>query len=150
MNSSRYLEPLQKVKEKFPKVQLIGDLLLIQVIEDEEFKTSSGIIIAKNTSARQITSLVDGKPTFCQVLLSGEGYYDEEGGGDVKLDSSPGDIILVEKASIKPITVFGPLLTYGEVQLGLVKDSAVQMRFAGGPSTFNEYFKELNELIKTS
>lgn len=125
--------------------QLIGDCLLVEVLKEDEFKTKSGLIIADSTG-KQINGLSADKPTFVRVLLVGEGYYSEDD-GDVKLDSQPGDIVLVGTTSIKRFSVFGPIVNYGDTSLGLIRESDVQMRF-NGQDGFNAFFREANEALE--
>jgi co-chaperonin GroES (HSP10) len=129
--------------------------MLVEVIKDEEFEkkvtTDSGkvvgIIMNADLSAKsQKGGLGADKPTFARVLMVGEGYDNEDGKEKLPLDSKPGDIILIPEASIKKVSVFGKLVSYGETTLGLVRDSEVQMRFSGSEA-FDKFFELLNEKV---
>jgi co-chaperonin GroES (HSP10) len=140
---SKYLTAFRDAnKDNF---KLIGDCLLIEVLKEDEFKTKSGLIIADSTG-RQVNGLSADKPTFVRVLIVGEGYYNEDDGSDVRLDSQPGDIVLVGTTSIKRFSVFGPIVNYGDTSLGLIRESDVQMRF-NGQAGFDAFFREANEAL---
>jgi co-chaperonin GroES (HSP10) len=143
--SSKYLHGFQTVAREHSNLyQIQGDLLLVEVLKDEEFKTKSGLFISSG-GAKQVNSLMQDKPTFVRVLDTGPGFYAEDG-SDIPLDSKPGDILLVPSTSIKYFSVFGRLVNYGEISLGLVNDSQAQIRWPG-EEAFNEYFERLNSNV---
>src|SRR5689334_13650412 len=93
--SSKYLSGFQTVaKEHGTLYKIQGNLLLVEVIKDEEFKTKSGIILA-TSDKRQVNGLVQDKPTFVRVLDVGPGYFKDDTMEDVPLETQPGDILLV-------------------------------------------------------
>jgi co-chaperonin GroES (HSP10) len=151
VEQSKYLEAFvaagQEGKNLF---QLVGDCLLVELIKDEEFKTKSGIILQTELSKNQNNGLYADKPTFVRVLLVGNGYFDTDEDGkikDVPLESKAGDIVLVGRTSIKQFSVFGKLVSYGETQIGLVREADVQLRF-NGQEGFDRFFEIINSSLE--
>lgn len=154
---SKYLGAFQAVKAE-SELQLIGEFLLIELIKDEEFKTKSGLIIQSAPSQRQVNGLSADKPTFARILAVGEGYYDDSpptgavagtyavNEKNIPLDSKPGQIVLVATGSVKPFSIFGKLINYGEIELGLTRESDIQARFES-EEAFNRYFERLNAAL---
>jgi hypothetical protein len=157
---SKYLKAFQQTAEsQRPDYQLIGDFLLVELIPDDEFKTKSGIILQTDLSKSQTNGIHTDKPTFVRVLMTGEGYFDDsdkmddedasEGPRTIPLESQPGDIALVGRTSIKFFSVFGKLVSYGETQLGLCRESDIQMRFKGQEG-FDRFFGALNQATEAT
>lgn len=151
-----YLHAFRQV-ETSSELQLIGDLLLVEVIKDEEFskkvKTDDGrearIFFGTDSNQRKDFSFTADKPTFIRILATGEGYYDDEDPEkqQIPLESKPGQICLIASGSVKPFSVFGKLINYGEVQLGLARESDIQARFENEES-FGRYFERLNKALE--
>jgi co-chaperonin GroES (HSP10) len=126
--------------------ELIGDLMMVEIIPDEELVTKSGIILNSEFSRNQMDGTFSDKPLFCRVLKVGPGFYDDSfEDKPIPCNSKVGDIVLVGGVSVKRFTIFGQLQT--KEKIGLVKDQDVQGRF-GNFETFNQYFKELNGFLK--
>jgi co-chaperonin GroES (HSP10) len=145
VEQSKYLKAFQTVSESGKGTyQLIGDCILVEVIKEDEFKTKSGLILSSG-NARQVNGIEANKPTWVRILLTGEGYYNDKDGTmeEVPLDSKPGDIALVSANSIKYFSVFGPIVAVGQTQLGLIRESDIQMRFPGDVG-FNKFFEIVN------
>lgn len=121
--------------------KLVGNILIVQVINEDEIKTKSGLVIAQSIK-NQVTSVGANKPTFARVLMTGEGYYDDDG-TETALETKVGDIVLVPSVDIKFLSVFGKLMSSSDNQLGMVRDSEVQMRFKGQEG-FDKFFGVLN------
>ena len=142
---SKYLEAFKKLKEYNPQLmELDGECLLVEEIQEEEFKTNSGLILS--TGDKQINSFAADRPVFLRVLYVGDGFIDED--IDVPLETNPGDIVLVGKHSVKYFSVFGKLISYGDTKLGLIKESEIQVRFKG-EGNFDKAFEYLNNTIKS-
>lgn len=150
-----YLKAFQEIQSN-AELKLVGDLLLVELIKEEEVKTKSGLILSSSTASKQINGLSADKPTFARILAVGEGYYDDSSPSEsglfdeeprsVPLESQPGQIILIATHSFKPFSVFGKLTSYGEVELGLTREADVQARFES-QETFDSYFKRLNASV---
>lgn len=148
--SDKYLKAFQAAIEAEPETMtVIGDCILVELIPDEEHKTKSGLVLAPGAQ-NQINGLSADKPSFVRVLVTGQGYYDDSDDKiekSVPLDSKPGDIVLVGRTSIKPFSVFGRLLNYGEKTLGLIRESDIQIRFRGQEG-YDRFFDALNRAIE--
>ncbi len=129
--------------------ELIGDILLVEEIPDEEFKTKTGLIIASGNKG-QVNGLEADKPTFVRVLMVGQGYFDSSDKieKDIPCDSMPGDIVLIGRTSLKPFSVFGKLMTYGEAKIGICRESDIQARFRG-EEAFERFFESINKALET-
>lgn len=126
-------------KETF---ELDGDYLLVEVLDNSEQKTKSGLIVSSGTQ-KQIDAFESNRPTFVRVLLAGDGFTDDEG-NNVDLDSKPGQIIMVGGHSLKRFMAFGDMIMSGDAKLALTKESEVQMRFKG-QEQYNAFFEALNK-----
>jgi co-chaperonin GroES (HSP10) len=140
---SYFLEAFQKAKaEAGDAFYATGDVLLVESIPAEEMKSQGGIYIPSSFDQKKVDGLDMNKPTFCRVVLVGEGFYNEgammkgENGAfglppTVALDVEVGDIILVGPMAVKWLSVFGPLFSKGENQIGITRESEIQLRFKG-------------------
>jgi co-chaperonin GroES (HSP10) len=147
MQESRYLKAFETLsKEGAGLYELVGDLMLVEVIKDEEFRTKSGLVITSSIGT-QVNDLRADKPSFARVLEVGRGTPNDDGVIE-QYDVSPGDIVLVPLTSIRKFSVFGSLLTYGETQIGLCKADDIQLRFKG-QNAFNQYFRILNQAVES-
>ncbi len=146
---SKYLKALTTVaQEAKASFRLLSDCLLVEILKDEEFKTKSGLILASGTKA-QINGIDANKPTWIRILMVGEGFYDNAEDGSLKLiplETKPGDLALVGKNAIEPLSVFGRIAIYGETQLGFVRDSEIRMRF-DGQEGFDKFFEVANSVL---
>lgn len=128
---------------------LTGDCLLVEIIKDQDLqKTKSGIILA-DTSKEQVNGVYSDKPTFARVLMSGEGYYNDETKEAIPLESKPGDIVLAGKHSFKRFSMFGRLVVSNDVEICLMRDNDVQGRFSG-EEAFNKTFDILDKATQDS
>lgn len=149
---SKYLDAFKvAVADAGDSFQLIGDCLLVEILPEAEMKTTSGILISQG-SDRQINGFSADRPCFVRVLAVGAGYYDDgkmdEGEPkSIPLDSAPGDILLVGKTSVKYLSTFGNILSYGKNQIGLCRDSDVQIRFKGQEG-HDRFFGTLDKAAK--
>jgi hypothetical protein len=150
-----YLPAFQSV-EADSELRLIGDFLLVEVIKDEEFskqiKTDDGRVVSlslnPDANKKQVFGLSADKPTFIRILTVGPGFYDDENPEKTQsLESQPGQICLIASGSVKPFSVFGKLTSYGEVQLGLARESDIQARFES-EEAFDRYFERLNRAVE--
>jgi co-chaperonin GroES (HSP10) len=148
MEKSKYLKAFEgAAKEVSDTFELIGDFLIVEEIKDDEMKSKGGIIIASGTQS-QVNGLAADKPTFARVLMVGAGFYDDtKDNADVPVSVLPGDIILVGRHSIKKFSVFGKLMSYGETDLGLTKESEIQLRFKGEEG-FERFFRYVNQSVE--
>lgn len=132
MSGSSYLKHFQHVQETCPdSFDLIGDVLLIEEVKAEEQKTAGGIFLPATGKISQMDGIEANRPTFVRVLLVGNGYYDTKSEDTVPVDVKAGDVILVGKLSVKWLSTFGPIVSSAEAQIGLVRESDIQLQFRG-------------------
>lgn len=139
---SGYLTAFQKLNEyRKDLFTLTGDCLLVEVVKEQDLqKTKSGIFIPEK--ADQLNGVYADKPTFVRVLLVGEGFYDDKTGEDIPLDVKPGDVVLVSGHAIRRFSCFGKLPVKSDVDIAIMKESDIQMRFFG-EEAFNKTFEVL-------
>ncbi len=113
----------------------------------EEYKTTGGIIIAQAANVKQINTIDDNRPMLVRVLLVGEGYYDDDSGEAVSLDSKPGDIVMVGKLSVGFMSSFGPILFQEGTRVGKIRESEIQFRYSGQEG-YEACGKAFNEGLK--
>lgn len=124
---------------------LTGDCLLVEVLrEDELQKTKSGIFLAEKKD--QIIGVYADKPKFARVLLVGEGFYNDETKESVPLETKQGDIVLVGNHSLKRFSSFGKLPIDGDIEIALMRDGDIQMRFFSEES-YDQTFEILKKNI---
>jgi len=146
MEKSNYLEAFKKLTEKNTDnklFELIGDNILIEKIDEEEFKSSSGIIMATDPKQSR-NNMLETKPCWVRILAVGAGYYD--GDKEVPLSVKPGDVCLIPEAGARWFSVFGEYRKALSRQntIGLTTEAEIQLRFKG-ESGYEEAFKILNE-----
>jgi co-chaperonin GroES (HSP10) len=130
---------------------LTGDRLLVATLSQDqiakEVKTKGGIIIPETD--RQTNNKQVNLPTMAIVMLAGAGYYNDDTGEVVPLDTTPGDIILVGQNAIVSFSQFGALSTYGknEIQIGICSESSIQMRWKG-QEAYDQFFDTLVKGIR--
>jgi co-chaperonin GroES (HSP10) len=138
---SKYLARFTELASKGEALhELVGDILLVERITGEH-KTASGLVLAEDP--RQRGGLQAGKPQFVIVLAVGKGWYNEESGKEIPLDVKPGDVILIGEASVKYFSMFGGLQGYEADQIGITRESEIQLRFKG-TEAYEQSFKILN------
>lgn len=121
---SKYLEKIQNgIKAAgSDNVKLVGSALLIEVVK-REHKTSSGLITSVGKS--------EGKELIeAIVIATGAGYYDDETGEDVALDTKVGDIVYVEPTHARLLYSF-PVAGYYPHDIGLINEEQILFRFRG-------------------
>lgn len=123
---SNYLEHIQNGFKEAGKdnALLFGSTLLVEICEREK-KTASGIILAPVQSGRELKE--------CVVVATGAGYYDDDKGEDVPLDTRVGDVIYVDPANLRLLYTF-PVKGYQPNTLGLIDEAQIQIRFRGKES----------------
>lgn len=89
---------------------LIGDRILVEVIEEDLRKTKGGIIIAESEHAR--AEFVMLKTKVGVVLEVGEGYYNAETNEHVPLTVKPGNVVWISENGIRFCTTL-PTITEG-------------------------------------
>ncbi len=140
MSTSKYVTKIKELTDK-KLLAINGNRLLIELLEEGEKTTKSGII----------TNIVDDKrgvnldkARAAVVVAVGSGYtVDNEDGTtkDVELDYKTGDIILVNQFGVKTFGQFFGLADYKENTLGLITDDLVQGKI-GDLEQFNSILRK--------
>lgn len=115
---------------------IIGDILLVEKLPNEEATTKTGIILTADKNQRD--GLMTHQPVFVRVISVGAGYTDAE------MDTKEGDILLVGDNSTRWFSTFAGLPSSNK-QLGIVRESETQIRFSG-----TEAFERFKALLKES
>lgn len=134
-----FLPSFTRLKEKCPDLyELVGDCLIVEVLPSEEatkdVRGADGAVkklYLAGGEKKSVDGLDMNRPTFCRVLAVGNGYYDDKEEKIIPLEIEPGDIVLVGPMAIKRLSVFGPLVSAGDRQLAITRESEVQIRFKG-------------------
>lgn len=97
----------ERVKEAFEKSggTLVGDVLLIEHLPEQEVRSAAGIILASGD--RQLGAFDADRPHFIRVLAVGPGYYNDETKEEIPLEYEPGNVLLVPLTAVKYFTSFG-------------------------------------------
>jgi co-chaperonin GroES (HSP10) len=135
-------------KELDPTEELFilhGNYILVNVLDDEEIKTASGIVIATQQNQR-FGGANSERPVFAEVLAVGEGFADDEG-NSVPVGSEPGDVIVVGQNAIQQFSRFGTVPAASGLKVGLVRESEIIMQF---PSleAYRTYFNNLEKAMR--
>lgn len=85
--------------------QIIGDILVVEHLPDEEVRTQAGLILA--SGQRQVGAFDADRPHFVRVLAVGPGYYNEETKEEIPLEYEKGNVLLLPTTAVKYFTSFG-------------------------------------------
>lgn len=144
-----YLPRFNKLKQLDPKpYSLRGNLMLVEKLPEPELKTRGGIVLGGiiDNGSKQINGLGADIPQFCRILDIGEGYTDDDGNViPNSMSVQPGDIVLINRLSIKYFSLFHTFFDYKPDQIGLARDNDIQMHFKGDEG-LAKYFETLNKL----
>ena len=132
----RYLDKVgQAVKENLLVIN--GNRLLIELLEEEEVKTASGIIT--NVVEKKTYEAAE-RARVAVVLAVGPGYSTDED-GDVDMPYKTGDYILVNHLGVVKFGEFLDMRNYKPYTVGLVTDDLVQGR-VGNLEALTNLFKQ--------
>lgn len=132
----KYLDKVQAcVKEGI--LGLNGNRILLEMLEEEEPTTKSGII----TSVGKEKSIhAADRARVAVVLAAGPGYDVEETQESVPLEYKAGDYVLVNQFAVKTFGAFFGLSEYRPDSIGLATDDLIQARIAN--------FEAFNSILK--
>lgn len=105
--------------------EIIGDNLLVQVLDHADPVTKSGLVMATPDNHKR-KSFTERSYMWCEVILTGAGYYDETTKETVEVDNKVGNVVLVNPQSIAAFTNFGSIM---DGRIAQVRDTDVAMRF---------------------
>lgn len=119
-----YLEQFKKLEGS--KYKLAGGRLLVEILQKKEMKTTGGLIMAaplqhKGTADTQ-------RAVVGVVLLTGEGYVDDDG-IDVPMETKVGSIVVLNEFGLKYYSQFPGISAYTENKIALTAESEIQMKF---------------------
>jgi co-chaperonin GroES (HSP10) len=139
---SKYLARFAKLSPG--QLPLRGNRLLVEVLPKEEIKSAGGLFINSNASSHKTTT-EQNRAKLAIVLVSGNGYYDEDG-KDVALDVEAGAVIMVSEMGLKYYSEFPGIAEYTKETLALTRDSEIH---AAWPSieAYIAYQQALQEAI---
>lgn len=119
----RFAPTLAKLTAESPCLKIRGSTLLVEILPDQEIKTSGGLVMA--TDARHVRgSLEEHKLRVGYVIAVGEGYTMEDG-VTLPLDVQPGSIVFLPKYAVSPISVFPGLNKLTEERVAMIKEDQV-------------------------
>lgn len=134
MIKSKYLEQFSRLTvEDLP---IHGGRILIELLPEEEPKTSGGIIISRSRADNQQA------PTVGVVLAVGQGYEDDEG-LSTPIDLVPGNIVVVSDHAIRAYSFFPGLEDYAGGDIALAREADVVVSWESAEK-FEEYRAKLN------
>ncbi len=137
---SIYLGRFSKLAEG--QLPLRGNRLLVEVLPKAEIKSKGGLILQSSMKDHKTTTEMN-RAKLAIVLVSGNGYYDEEGGADVPLDIRPGSVIMVSEMGLKYYSEFPGITEYTGEILALTRDSEIHAAL----SSIEEYAKYQEVLL---
>lgn len=132
----RYLDKVgQAVKENLLVIN--GNRLLIELLEEEEVKTASGIIT--NVVEKKTYESAE-RARIAVVLAVGPGYATDDN-EEVAIPYKSGDFILVNHLGVVKFGEFLDMRNYKPYSIGLVTDDLVQGR-VGNLEALTNLFKQ--------
>jgi len=132
MLESKYLTQFQRLQTEGAELfELRGNRLLVEMLPEEEIKTASGLVMAKDVRQVRGSSIAQNEATVALVIYVGKGYYDDSTGEEVPLDVKPGDIILTSAMGLKYYSTFPGLQGYTQNSLALTTDDNIHAVIPG-------------------
>lgn len=122
----RYLE---RIKATASLMSLTGNRLLIEMLEEGEQTTKSGLITAVSTKKHYEAS---DSARVAVVLAKGPGYETEDG-EKIDVPYEVGDYVLVNQHGVKAFSDFFGITDYKANTIGLITDDLVQGRISNFP-----------------
>lgn len=126
---------------------LPGNKMLVERLEEEEVKTSGGLIIG--TPARANSELKSHRPLVAVVVAVGEGYTDsssDDPNAKLPLDVEPGSVVVLNPMGVEFFSTIPGFNVSTEMRLGITSESDVRMRFKD-IETFEAYKKALGGTV---
>lgn len=136
---SRYYERIRAAVQDGLLI-LNGNRLLIELLEEGEKRTASGIIT--DTGANRKLSMEAADQARAAVVLAiGPGYQAQDTGELITVPYAPGDYVLVNQFAVKTFGTFFELAEYKPNSIGLITDDLVQGKL-GEPGKLNEVLRQ--------
>jgi co-chaperonin GroES (HSP10) len=132
---------LEKFKKASTHGVFYGDYLLVRRLEEEEVRTSSGIVLA--TGPKQAVPDDVISPIFAEVLEVGPGHYDDETKTSHPPDVEPGNIVMFAPNAVRFFRKFYNLKA-APMTIGLAQATDIIRKW--DIDSFRKYFEELNHV----
>lgn len=146
---SEYLARFRALPAELQENIVLGDLILVEKIEEPEEITKSGIIIQRTSKDPREMAMLGGSETaLFTVLAVGQGYTDPN--GDIIMDSlglEVGNIVAVPNVTVQYFKHLPALVNYVPLSIGVAKAGDARMKFKDA-GQFAEYFDLLNNSNK--
>lgn len=126
----RYKEAFERIREIKDKTYVLrGDQVIVEVIE-REVRSKGGLVIAQVTNQAH-GHAKENEGLIGYVLDVGAGFYDEETGETVALDTKVGDIVLLPKYALSHYSTFPGIVEPTNNKVAMCKDSEIRLTFSG-------------------
>lgn len=129
MENKLYDKFTRMFSELGPQAVLRGDALLVEILEEPEIKTESGLIIAEDPE--QVRGGVNNnKAKVGRVIATGEGYYDPETKENIPLDVPVGAVVMHPPYSVVEYSTFPGLAGLTGNKLGIISEKEVAFYYS--------------------
>lgn len=146
---SKYLNRFQNLPEHLIDGIVLGDLILVEKIEEPEEITKGGIIIQRvGKDPREMAMLGGSETSLFTVLATGQGYTDPD--GDIIIDSlgfEVGNLVAIPNVTVQYFKHLPAFQDYSPLTIGVAKAGDVRLKFKNSQQ-FSEYFDFLNDSNK--
>ena len=125
---SKYLARFQKLGEikKDLGFRLNGSRLLVEILPAKEIKTASGLVLSSPDTYKATADSY--RALLGIVLMTGEGYVDDEG-ADVPMETKVGQIVVLNEFGLKYYSQFPGIADYTKNTVAMTSESEIQMSF---------------------
>lgn len=150
IEKTAYLDAFSRMsKELKDEFTLVGDVLLVERLKEEEIKTAGGLIVPGKDSKTggYVATMSADYPELVRILVVGQGYYDPETDKDIPMQWKAGDIVVVGQQSVQWFPVFGSLTNVKHsYQIGLMRENQIKLKF-NGHEGYEKIFQFLNQTL---
>lgn len=125
---SKYLARFQKLGEVKKDIgfRLNGSRLLVEILPAKEIKTASGLVLSSPDTYKATADSY--RALLGIVLMTGEGYVDDEG-ADVPMETKVGQIVVLNEFGLKYYSQFPGIADYTKNTVAMTSESEIQMSF---------------------
>lgn len=133
---SKYLARFQKLGEVKKDIgfRLNGSRLLVEILPAKEIKTASGLVLSSPDTYKATADSY--RALLGIVLMTGEGYVDDEG-TDVPMETKVGQLVVLNEFGLKYYSQFPGIADYTKNTVAMTSESEIQMSF----DTIEEFIK---------
>lgn len=125
---SKYLERFRSLSEVKKDIgfRLNGSRLLVEILPAKEIKTASGLVLSSPDTFKATADSF--KALLGIVLLTGEGYVDDDG-KDVPMETKIGQVVVLNEFGLKYYSQFPGIADYTKNTVAMTSESEIQMSF---------------------